>query len=63
VPSKVPITPVRLQPAARRDLDRLAKLLSRERGHPVSRTEAVATAITEAVRRREAAARVGRAAG
>jgi hypothetical protein len=52
VPSKIPITPVRLQPAARRDLDRLAKLLGRERGHPVSRTEAVATAVTEAVRRR-----------
>jgi hypothetical protein len=52
MPSKIPITPVRLQPAAKRDLDRLVKLLAKERGHVVSRTEAVATAVTEAVRRR-----------
>jgi len=53
VPSKIPITPVRLLPAAKRDLERLAKLLAKERGHAVSQTDAVATAVTEAVRRRE----------
>lgn len=53
MPSKIPILPIRLQPAVRRELDRLQRTLSRERGHTVSRTEAVATAVIEAVERRK----------
>jgi hypothetical protein len=52
MPSKIPITPARLRPAVRRDLERLAKLLAKERGHAVSRSDAISTAVTEAVRRR-----------
>lgn len=52
MPSKIPIFPLRLQPAAQRDLLKLQKILTRERGHAPSRTDAIATAITEAISRR-----------